>query len=191
VEGAGAGIGLAVAGIVAAGVGLVTMHTAFKPLPTPGVPVVISHSVVAPTAASWRHAPGARPAARPVSVARDEDAAAPEPRIRTISRHVHAEALPPVAAEPPAQPAPAKLSAAPPRPQVQTVAKAETTPDKLCKAPSPQLLSAKALQPAMILRYDARFKASTPDIAPPRPPASDDEQRQLKLSALLANIMGD
>ncbi len=42
----------------------------------------------------------------------------------------------------------------------------------------------------MILRYDAKFKTPTPDIAPERPP-SDDEQRRLKLSALLANVLAN
>ncbi len=191
-EGAGVNIGLAVAGVVAAGVGLMTMHTAFTPLPKPGVPVVISHSAPAPTQAAWRHAPIARPAIRPVSTraALDEDIGAVRKTGRpAVVRH-QPEAAP--AAQAVAVPVAATVAAPAPasKPPVQTVAKLDTSAEKLCKAPTPQLLSAKSLQPAMILRYDAKFKTPTPDIAPERPP-SDDEQRRLKLSALLANVLAN
>ena len=192
-EGAGVNISLAIAGVVAAGLGLVTMHTAFKPLPKPGVPVVISHSVAAPTQAAWRHAPQASPVAHPVSAPAvkddDEDAVAP---VRRGSRPaaVRHHLTPPPAAEAPAAVISAKTTppAPAPKPAVQTLAKVDVPAEKLCKAPTPQVLSAKALQPAMILRYDTRFKATMPDIEPQRPP-SDDEQRRLKLSALLGHIL--
>ncbi len=192
-EGAGVNISLAIAGVVAAGLGLVTMHTAFKPLPKPGVPVVISHSVPQPAAAAWLHARQASPVARPVStpavVDEDEDAVAPVRRSSRPAALRHHLTPAPVA-EDPAATIQAKVAppAAAPKPPVQTLAKVDVPAEKLCKAPTPQLLSAKALQPAMILRYDTRFKASTPDIEPRRPP-SDDEQRRLKLSALLGHIL--
>ncbi len=191
-EGAGVNIGLAVAGVVAAGVGLLTMHTAFTPLPKPGVPVVISHSVPAPTQAAWRHAPNARPAVRPVSTRSllDDDSGAVRKTGRpAVVRH-QSGAAPVVQTALAATTATVAIPAAAPKPALQTLAKADVAAEKLCKTPSPQLLSAKSLQPAMILRYDAKFKASTPDIAPERPP-SDDEQRRLKLSALLANVLAN
>ena len=192
-EGAGVNISLAIAGVVAAGLGLVTMHTAFKPLPKPGVPVVISHSVPGPTRATWLHAPQSRPVVRPVSAPaapdEDEDAVTPVRRSGRLTavRHPATAARAP---EAPAAALPAKTTppAPAPKPLVQILAKADVPAEKLCKAPTPQVLSAKALQPAMILRYDSKFKAATPDIEPQRPP-SDDEQRRLKLSALLGRVL--
>ena len=191
-EGAGVNISLAIAGVVAAGLGLVTMNTAFRPLPQPGVPVVISHSVAATTPAAWRHAPDARPAARHVSVrtADDEEAIAPLRRHGRPAVAAPAPVEPAPTAAPPSEVVPAKAAAtAPaPKPLIQTLAKADVPAEKLCKAPTPQVLSAKALQPAMILRYDSRFKAPAPDIAPQRP-VTEDEQRRLKLSALLGRVL--
>lgn len=195
-DGAGVSIGLAVAGVVAAGVGLLTMHVAFAPLPKPGVPVVISHSAVAATQAAWRPAPRSKPAVEAVSApsVEDEDVA-PKPQTdRPVERHDDAAAgaaVDDALTQPAPVPAAPAAAAAAPKPQVQTVAKAETTAEKLCKAPTPQILSPKTLQPAMILRYDSRFKAQTPDIAPQRPPAQDDQERRLKLSALLANMLNN
>ena len=186
-EGAGVSIGLAVAGIVAAGLGLMTMHTAFAPLPKPGVPVVISHAETRPIQAAWRHA-RAKPATPNAGAADTDEIASPDATARNAvaSRpDVPAPAAPDVAAAPAAAttlaPPPAKLS-------VLQIAKADVPGEKLCKAPTPQLLTAKALQPAMILRYDAKFKAPPLDIEPQRP-ASDNTERRLKLSALLSNIL--
>ena len=190
-EGAGVNISLAIAGVVAAGLGLVTMNTAFRPLPQPGVPVVISHSVAAPTPATWRHAPDARPAAHHVSVRTVDD----EEAIAPVRHHLHpavaaasGELAPAPAPPPEIVAAKAAASVPAPKPPVQTLAKADLPAEKLCKAPTPQVLSAKALQPAMILRYDSRFKAPTPDIQPQRP-VTEDEQRRLKLSALLGRVL--
>lgn len=191
-EGAGVNISLAIAGVVAAGVGLLTMHTAFKPLPKPGVPIVISHAVIAPTAASWRHTRGVHPAVRSVSTrfaqAPQETTPAPS-RSHQLAPKGHQEVTPAPSEEEPGA-APANLAAAVPKAPVQTLAKAEVSADKLCKAPAPAVLSAKSLQPVMILRYDSRFKAPTPDIEPQRFP-SDDEQRRLKLSQLLSRVLAN
>jgi hypothetical protein len=189
-EGAGVSIALVIAGVVAAGVGLVTMHTAFTPLPKPGVPVVISHAA-APAAAeaAWRHAQGARPVAQTVSEPLIDEVPAPEPRVRhaEATRHALAPAIDADLAKPrPALAAtPAALTT---KLSVQQVAKADVPGEKMCKAPDPQVLSAKALQPAMILRYDAKFKGPPLDIEPQAPP-SDDTERRIRLSALLANML--
>jgi len=188
-DGSGVSIVLAVVGVVAAGLGLVTMHTAFKPLPKAGVPVVISHAPAPLAEAAWRHARAARPQIQDADT-RDVDAVAgPEPEARHDD--VRPQAAPPPAADssPAAKPAPAStLSPLPGKLSVQEIAKADVPGEKLCKAPAPQVLSAKALQPAMILRYDSKFKAPPLDIEPQRPP-SEDEQRQIKLSKVLANIL--
>ena len=187
-EGAGVSISLAVAGVVAAGLGLATMSFAFKPLPKPGVPVVISTSAPVRVAASFQHggprtapareAPGAEDAAprryvRPHRVAVARPHAVPEPVAQLQPKLVPVKATAPAAAV---------VSKIP----VQ-VAKADVPGEKLCKASQPQVLSAKTLQSAMILRYDPG-KIRPLDIPPPQPP-SDDTQRRLKLSALLANML--
>ena len=190
-DGAGVSIGLAVAGVLAAGLGLVTMHTAFKPLPKPGVAVVISHAETPIAQASWRHAKDVKPAARISSIPEVDEAPAhvravvrhdeAAPRDTTLSRAPDAAS----AAKPAPAAAPASLAA---KLTVQQVANADVPGEKLCKAPTSQVLSAKALQPAMILRYDSKFKAPPLDIAPERPP-SDDTERRIKLSALLSNML--
>lgn len=191
-EGAGVNISLAVAGVVAAGVGLLTMHTAFTPLPKPGVPVVIATSRPAPTRAAWRHAEeAAQPPADVQSQRADGENAAPALRARPAAIIARHHAARPAAADPAPTPAMtpivAKAAAPASKPPVREVAAADLPGQKMCKAPSPQpqLLSAKSLQPALVLRYDA--KARQIDIPPPQPAA--DEQRRLKLSALLANML--
>jgi hypothetical protein len=188
-DGAGVSISLAVVGVVAAGLGLLTMQNAFRPLPKPGVPVVIAHSEAEPTQATWRHAPGARPKPETVSTLPVQEEAAPEIRPHRAAVR-HPEISSPVAEAAPApSPGPAPVSAgAPAKPEVQTLAKADATAEKLCTSPTPPVLSAKALQPAMILRYDTKFKARPLEIAPP---PADDTERRLKLSALLANMLDD
>jgi hypothetical protein len=189
-DGAGVSVAIVVAGLVVAGVGLVTMHTAFEPLPKPGVPVVISHPAAPVAQAAWRHAPKARPRVSEVSAPDADDVAAPAPAARSAqSRHADpaptaaAEAAPGAFSSHPTLPAPlaSKLT-------IQQVAAADVPGEKLCKAPTAQVLSAKALQPAMILRYDSKFKAPPLDIEPQRPP-SNDEERQIRLSALLSNML--
>ena len=190
-EGAGVNISLAIAGVVAAGLGLVTMHTAFRPLPKIGVPVVISHSIPAPTPAAWRHFQDAKPVARRVSarIADDEEAIAPlRRRGHPVAVRPHVEPAPSAEAAAEVVPAKSATPAPAPKPPVQILAKADVSAEKLCKAPTPQVLSAKALQPAMILRYDSRFKTPPPDIQPQRP-VTEDEQRRLKLSALLGRVL--
>ena len=188
-DGAGVSIGLAVVGVVAAGLGLMTMHTAFAPLPKPGVPVVISHAETRPAQAAWRHARDARPAVQTASASDADQISEPESSSRhadTSRPDVREPAAPDVAAKPAAVVAtPALLSA---KLSIQQIAKADVPGEKLCKAPTPQLLTVKALQPAMILRYDAKFKAPPLDIQPQRP-AADDTERRLKLSALLSTIL--
>lgn len=189
-DGAGVSISLAVVGVVAAGLGLFTMQNAFRPLPKPGVPVVIAHSEAEPTPATWRHAPAARPAPEAVSTLPvQEDAAAEIRQHHAAARH-H-ETFSPLAEAAPA-PSPASAPAGPAalaKPEVQTLAKDDATAEKLCTSPTPPVLSAKALQPAMILRYDSKFKARPLEITPP--PPADDTERRLKLSALLANMLDD
>ena len=185
-EGFGVSISLAVAGVVAAGLGLATMSFAFKPLPKPGVPVVISTSAPAPTAASFRHVEARSALSLETSAA--EDAA---PRRLTKAHRLtvakkHASPAPAAEIQPKLVPIQAPAPTAAAKPLIQ-IAKVEAPGEKLCKAPSPQVLSAKTLQTAMILRYDAR-KVRPLDIPPPQPPAADTERR-LKLSALLANIL--
>ena len=187
-DGAGLSIGLAIVGLLAAGLGLVTMHTAFKPLPKPGVPVVISHAATPVAEASWRHAPAARPAAPDAESPDVDETPAPERPARHLAVHADAlqtHALEPAAAKPAPATTPASLISA--KATVQQVATAEVPGEKLCKAPSPQVLSAKTLQTAMILRYDAR-KVRPLDIPPPQP-SSDDTERRLKLSALLGHML--
>lgn len=186
-DSAGLSIGVAVAGVVAAGLGLATMSFAFKPLPKPGVPVVISTSAPVPTAASFRHI---EPQALAAAVGVKPRRHAKTTRVAVHKKHADpahvAEAkavLVPVHATAPA-PAPALAA----KPVVQ-VAKIDASGEKLCKAPQPQVLSAKTLQPAMILRYDAR-KIRPLEIQPPQPPA-DDTERRLKLSALLAKMLSN
>ncbi len=178
------------AGVLAAGLGLVTMHTAFRPLPKPGVAVVISHAETPVAQASWRHARDVKAAAQVSSLPDVDEVPAPEPAVRHHDAALRARppspaAKAPAAATPAPAAAPAPLAA---KLTVQQVAKAEIPGEKLCKAPSPQVLTAKALLPAMILRYDSKFKAPPLDIAPERPP-SDDTQRRIKLSALLSNLL--
>lgn len=189
-EGAGVSIALVVVGVVAAGLGLMTMHTAFKPLPKPGVPVVISHAP-APVAAeaAWRHPQGARPVAQTVSAPLVDEVPAPQPRVRhaEIVRRAIAAAIDADLRQ--SRPTPASTpTALTARLSVQQVAKADVPGEKMCKAPDPQVLSAKALQPAMILRYDAKFKGPPLDIEPQAPP-SDDTERRIRLSALLADML--
>lgn len=187
-DGAGVSISLAIVGVVAAGLGLLTMQNAFRPLPRPGVPVVIAHSEATPTQASWRHAANTRPAAETISTLPVQQDAAPEIRPHRAAAPHHETPVPVAEAAPQPSPAPAPASTpAPAKPEVQTLAKTDVTAEKLCKAPTPPVLSAKALQPAMILRYDTRFKARPLEIAPP--PQADDTERRLKLSALLANML--
>jgi hypothetical protein len=190
-DGAGVSISLAVVGVVAAVLGLFTMQNAFRPLPKPGVPVVIAHSEPEPTQASWRHAPDARPAAETISALPVRREAAPEirPHQPAVRHHETSSPIAEAALSPSPDAAPAATAAAATaKPQAQNLAKNDVTPEKLCKAPTPPVLSAKALQPAMILRYDAKFKARPLEIAPP---PADDTQRRLKLSALLANMLDD
>ena len=182
-------ISVAVAGVVAAGLGLATMSFALKPLPKTGVPVVIATS--APIrAAAYRHAP---PRVIPPADAVDDEVIAVRPHVRIRHQEVlkkHADPAPAAEAAPkliPAQaPAATAVSVAPAKPALQ-IAKADLPAEKLCKAPPSQVLSAKTLEPAMILRYDAK-KIRPLDITPP-PSASDDTERRLKLSALLANML--
>jgi hypothetical protein len=183
-------IGVAVAGVIAAGLGLATMSFAFKPLPKPGVPVVISTSAPMATAASFRHI---EPQALPPVAEPARKRHAKTTRVAIHRKHADpdraAEAKPvlvPVHATAPAA-APAPTPAA--KPVVQ-VAKLDASGEKLCKAPQPQLLSAKTLEPAMILRYDAK-KIRPLEIQPPQPPPADDTERRLKLSALLANMLSN
>lgn len=180
-------ISLAVAGVVAAGLGLATMSFAFKPLPKPGVPVVISTSAPVATEASFQHVEPRAVPSRETSVAED---AAPRPYARP---HRPAVQKKPATPEPVAQVQPSLVpvetpapAATPAKPAIQ-VAKADAPGEKLCKAPQPQVLSAKTLQSAMILHYDAR-KVRPLDIPPPQPPA-DDTERRLKLSALLGHML--
>ena len=190
-------IALAIVGVVAAGLGLLTMHTAFTPLPKPGVPVVIATSRPAPTRAAWRHAEEtAKPRANTLREPADDEDAVRAPRARPAIIIEHHHAAVPVVVEPVPTPAPAMTpivanAAAPAaKPPVREVAFADQPGQKMCKAPSPQpqVLSAKSLQPALMLHYDA--KARQFDIPPPQP-APDDEQRRLKLSALLANMLSN
>ncbi len=185
-DGAGVSISLAVAGVVAAGLGLATMSFAFKPLPKPGVPVVISTAAPARLAASFQHVEPRTAPSREVSAT--EDAA---PR-RYVRPHRLAVAKPHASSEPIAQLQPKLIPVQAPAPAVVSkipvqVAKADVPGEKLCKAPQPQVLSAKTLQAAMILRYDPR-KVRPLDIPAPQPP-SDDTERRLKLSALLGHML--
>ncbi len=196
-EGAGVNIALAIVGVVAAGLGLLTMHTAFTPLPKPGVPVVIATSRPAPTRAAWRHAEeAAKPRADAVGEPADDEDAAPALRVRRAIIIEHHHARLPAVVEPASTPAPsmtpivANAAAPAAKPQVRELASTDQPGQKMCKAPSPQpqVLSAKSLQPALMLHYDA--KARPFDIPPPQP-AADDEQRRLKLSALLGNMLSN
>jgi hypothetical protein len=195
-EGPGVSISLAVAGVVAAGLGLATMSFALKPLPKPGVPVVVATSVAAPTQepteASFRHVDA--------EVRALTEPAAPESRRHERVRHVlvdKASAAPvaaPAAEAAQPKPAPAQApvaSALPPKLAAVQVAKADAPPEKLCKAPQPQVLSAKTLQAALSLRYDPKLKSKSFDVPAPDQGPSDDTQRRLKLSALLANMMSN
>lgn len=187
-EGAGVSISLAVAGVVAAGLGLATMSFAFKPLPKPGVPVVISTSAPVRMPASFQHVerrvlPSLEPAAA--------EEPAPRPYVRPhrlALQKKHASPAPVAEVQPKLVPvqAPAPAPAATPKAVVQ-VAKADAPGEKLCKAPQPQALTAKTLQSALILRYDVR-KVRPLDIPPPQP-SSDDAERRLKLSSLLAHML--
>ena len=189
-DGAGVSVGIIVAGLVVVGVGLVTMHTAFEPLPKPGVPVVISHHAVPVAEAAWRHAPKARPHVSDVSASEIDEAPAPAPAPRVDEPH-RADAAPKPAPELPRGAFSSHVSLPgllATKLTVQQIAMADSPGEKLCKAPTSQVLSAKALQPAMILRYDSKFKAPPLDIEPQRPPSAD-EERQIKLSALLSNML--
>ena len=186
---------------MAAGLGLATMSFAFKPLPKPGVPVVISTAATTPapqpTEASFRHMDAETRVAPDLSAV---EPAPTHPRGR-IHHELAIKALPepaPAAAPAPAPEAPAKpapvqapvAAAPPPKPATLQVAKADAPGEKLCKAPQPQVLSAKTLQAALSLRYDPKLKTRPIDVPAPDQP-SDDAQRRLKLSALLANMMSN
>ena len=180
------GLGLAIAGVVVAGLGLLTMGSAFPPLPKPETPVVVPRADK-PMATATFHTISTEPTIRPDEVADgailtpEADEAEPA-RVMAAKPHAHngiIRASAPVTVSPP--PAPA---AAPPRDLAEA---SSVSGPKLCKAPAPEDLKAKLVQPGLILRYDAQAKPF--DLPPQGPPP--EEQRRLKLSALLEGMLSN
>lgn len=187
--GLGASVSLAVVGVIVAGLGLLTMRQAFPPLPKPETPVVLVHADQPLVNADYR-APS-EPQVRALELTADPTARTAPSRRKAarshgLREHARVAARPEAVLKPvKATPAPAALPAA----AAQKIAAASSSASdvKLCKAPAPNEVVAKALQPGLILRYDPTAKASALDIPPPSPPA--EQERRLKLSALLADIL--
>jgi hypothetical protein len=182
--GLGASVSLAVAGIIAAGLGLLTMRSAFPPLPKPETPVVLARADRPLGGALVRpSAPAATAVVQPDELTEDAPLAAAAPARAMRPR---APALDPQGARfraRPSAPAPAAGTEA----VGKAPAEASVDQGKLCKAPAPDDVASKLLQPGVILRYDTKYKSAPIDIPPRGPPP--EEERRLKLSALLADML--
>ena len=168
-----------------AGLGLLTMRSAFPPLPKPETPVVLARAD-RPLASTLLRpsASAAAPVAHPDELS--EDAPLVVAPVKAARLHERAAAE---LSDSPARARPAALTPAPQPPAAEkTVAQVATADQgKLCKAPAPDAIASKVLQPGLILRYDAKYKSAPIDIPPPGPPP--EEERRLKLSALLADML--
>lgn len=185
--GLGASISVAVVGIVVAGIGLLTMRSAFPPLPKLETPVVLARADRPLASALLRpSAPSTASVVHP-DVLTEDAPLAPAVPVKAVRLHERAAAAEPLESALKAQPAALTPPPQPP-PAENTVAAAATADQgKLCKAPAPDDISSKVLQPGLILRYDSKFKSAPIDIPPPGPPP--EEERRLKLSALLADML--
>jgi hypothetical protein len=186
--GLGASVSVAVAGIVVAGLGLLTMHSAFQPLPKPGTPVVLIRAD-RPLASTLLHPSSlaSAPVVHPDVLTEDAPVnAAPIASVKAARLQERADAS--LQAEIKTQPAAVTQTPLPAAAAPKAVAEAAPADQgKLCKAPAPDDISSKVLQPGLILRYDTKFKSTPIDIPPPGP--QPEEQRRLKLSALLADML--
>jgi hypothetical protein len=185
--GLGASVSVAVAGIVVAGLGLLTMRSAFPPLPKPETPVVLARAD-RPLASAVLHPSSAvAPIVRPDVLTEDApEAVEPSAPVRTARLHARA-------AEPLESPVKAETAALTPASQPIAAAPADAAPaaanqGKLCKAPAADDIASKVLQPGLILRYDTKFKSTPIDIPPPSP-QQPEQERRLRLSALLADML--
>lgn len=172
-------IGFAVAGVIVAGLGLLSMRQAFPPLPKPETPVVLARAGQPVAAVARVDAAAPAAAMRPDELTED----APVRASRTSSSHVRA-----LARLDAAQPAPAGPSAPPNAAPAKTaLATGSDDEGKLCKAPAPEDAASKILRRGLMLRDFDRSKASAIDIAPSPPPPED--ERRLTLSSLFAHIL--